>query len=290
MPSGASSASVGIGRASSGRGPSPPRQRAHAATVGQLVRVAAEPTTRPKCPAGSATSYSSARDAARRIARTLGAGAISSTSPTKARIGRSMSASVTSRSSTMKPPSSIRLWATNWRMKSASAGPGQATQPSASRKRRWRSRGSSASRSCRASTKASCWRSDFTGSRSRKPARLAQAGSHSAREGARGDQLGHADGELLGHAERDGRARVDRGAEGHERVDALAAAVGGGLVGEHAALRVAAEHDVAAGELAHAVHRLADRAHVVGQRAREPALLALGRAEVDDQGLARRGR
>ena len=178
MPSGASSASVGIGRASSGRGPSPPRQRAHAATVGQLVRVAAEPTTRPKCPAGSATSYSSARDAARRIARTLGAGAISSTSPTKARIGRSMSASVTSRSSTMKPPSSIRLWATNWRMKSVSAGPGQATQPSASRKRRWRSRGSSASRSCRASTKASCWRSDFTGSRSRKPARLAQAGSH----------------------------------------------------------------------------------------------------------------
>src|SRR5438270_597088 len=51
-----------------------------------------------------------------------------------------MSASVTSWSSITNPPWSSRLWATNWRTKSASAGPGQATQPSASRKRRCRSR------------------------------------------------------------------------------------------------------------------------------------------------------
>ena len=51
-----------------------------------------------------------------------------------------MSASVTSRSSITKPPETSRLWTPNWRITSASAGPGQATQPSASRKRRWRSR------------------------------------------------------------------------------------------------------------------------------------------------------
>ncbi len=88
-----------------------------------------------------------------------------------------MSASVSSRSSITKPPSSIRLWAMNWRRKSAIAGPGQATQPSASRNRRWPSRGSSASRSWSCSRNSIRLRADLTGSSSRKPVRLAQAGS-----------------------------------------------------------------------------------------------------------------
>ena len=41
---------------------------------------------------------------------------------------------------------------------------------------------------------------------------------------------------------------------------------------------------VAAGLLADAVDRLVDREHVVVERALEPALLALGSAEVDDPG------
>ena len=39
-----------------GSSPSPARQRVQAATAGQLVPVAAEPTTRPKCPARRASS------------------------------------------------------------------------------------------------------------------------------------------------------------------------------------------------------------------------------------------
>ena len=160
-----------------GSSPSPERQPTQSATVGQVIVFELEPTTSPKWPALSASSYTSARGAAWRIARTPAAGAISSTVPTTDRIGHSMSASVTRRSSITNPPSSIRLWAMNWRRKSAIAGPGQATQPSASRNRRWRSRGSSASRSCSASRKSSRLRTDLTGSSSRKPVRLAHAGS-----------------------------------------------------------------------------------------------------------------
>ena len=151
--------------------------------------------------------------------------------------GRSMSASVTSRSSITKPPWSIRLWAMNWRMKSASAGPGQATQPSPIRKRRWRSRGSSASRSCSWSTKSSCWRSDFTGSSRRKPVRLIHAGQRAARRrrarrGTRRRGPATSSGSPSGSAP----ARVDRAAEGDQAGDALAAPVGRGLVAEHPAL------------------------------------------------------
>ena len=63
------------------------------------------------------------------------------------------------------------------------------------------------------------------------------------------------------------------------------------LVGEHAALRVAAEVHVAAGVLADGVDARGDRAHVVVERAAHAALFALGRAEVDDgrRDPARRG-
>ena len=79
--------------------------------------------------------------------------------------------------------------------------------------------------------------------------------------------------------------RVDRRAEGDQRVDVGAAAVGGGLVGEHAALRVAAQHHRAAGRLDDAVDGVADGEHVVGERALEPAGLAVGVPEVDDPGV-----
>ena len=81
------------------------------------------------------------------------------------------------RSSITKPPWSIRLWAMNWRMKSATAGPGQATHPSPIRKRRCRSRGSSASRSWSWRTKSSRWRRSLTGSSRRNPVRLIHAGT-----------------------------------------------------------------------------------------------------------------
>ena len=72
----------------------------------------------------------SARGAASWIARTASGGAISSTSPTNARIGDVMSASVTGRPAMLKPPVSIRLWTRNCCRNSLRAGPGHATQPS----------------------------------------------------------------------------------------------------------------------------------------------------------------
>ena len=146
----------------------------------------------------------------------------------------------------------------NWRMKSATAGPGQATHPSPIKKRRWRSRGSSASRSCSWRMKSTCWRSDLTGSSSRKPVRLIQAGHGGASEDA-GEHPGRRLGDLLGDPERQRHPGVDRAAEGDHGVDPLAAAVGGRLVTEHPALRVAAEVDVAPGRLADPVDRVGRR-------------------------------
>ena len=192
-----------------------------------------------------------------------------------------MSASVTSRSSITKPPSSIRLWAMNWRRKSAIAGPGHATQPSASRNRRWPSRGQQRLAVVQAQ--------DEVDPAAQRLDRVEQPEAGAARprrqrhaaEDAVGEQLGGAGGELLGDAERHRQPRVDRAAERDQRAEPVVAAVGGRLVAEHPALRVAAEVDVAAGRLAHAVDGVGDREHVVGQRALESPLLVLGRAEVD---------
>ncbi len=109
---------------------------AQAATVGQVPFVAAEPTTMPRCPTGSETSWMSARGAARPMALTASGCPILSFSPTKHRMGRSMSASASGRPSMTMPPASIRFCAMNWRSASASAGAGQAIQPSDSMKRR----------------------------------------------------------------------------------------------------------------------------------------------------------
>lgn len=62
-------------------------------------------------------------------------------------------------------------------MNSASAGPGQATQPSFMRYRRWPSRGSSASRSCSANKNCSCPVTALTGSSSWNPVRVAHPGT-----------------------------------------------------------------------------------------------------------------
>ena len=97
-----------------------------------------------------------------------------------------------------------------------------------------------------------------------------------------GDQARAADGELFRDPERQRAPHVDRRAERDHAREALAAPVGGGLVAVHAALRVAAEMHVAPGLGAHDLDGVADRDHVIGQRALQAALLVLGRAEVDD--------
>ncbi len=143
----------------------PSRHSAHDATAGQVCAIARLPTTSPKCPARSDVSYTCARGAARRIPRTIGGGAISSTSPTNVSTGHVMSASVTSRSPTTNPPVSIRLCWMNCRRNSASAGPGHDTHPSRSRNRRCRSLGASRSRSCSCRMKSTRDRTDLTGLR-----------------------------------------------------------------------------------------------------------------------------
>ena len=98
-----------------------------------------------------------------------------------------------------------------------------------------------------------------------------------------GEERGRADRRILGKPEAERAAGVDGAAEDDDRVDPPRAPVGGDLVAEHPALGVAADVDlVVAGLGADPVDRLVDREHVVVEGALEAALLALGRAEVDD--------
>ena len=138
----------GIGTMWSGRSPPPESHCTQAATVGQVMVAAFEPTTRPKCPARIITSYASAFGAARLIPRTEAGWPMSSTSPMNASTGQVMSDSVTNWPLMANPPVIIRLCVTNCLSSSETAGPDQAIQPSLSRKRRCCSRGSNASRSC----------------------------------------------------------------------------------------------------------------------------------------------
>ena len=75
--------------------------------------------------------------------------------------------------------------------------------------------------------------------------------------------------------------RVDRTAERDDAGDVSTTPVGGRLVGEHAALRVAGEVDISTGVLVHLVDDLADRDDVVGEIAIPSALFGVGRTEVD---------
>ncbi len=78
------------------------------------------------------------------------------------------------------------------------------------------------------------------------------------------------------HVHRQGGQRVDRRAERDDAGEVLRPAVGRGLVGEHAALRIAGEVDVAAGDLLDGVDRLAQRDDVVGEVAVHAALDLVG--------------
>ena len=202
----------------------PRASAAQAATAGQVVPRRGRADDEPEVPGAQRHLVDLGARRGRRD-RPHGCAAGRSRRPPRRRSGpgRSMSASVTRRSSMTKPPWSMRLWATNWRMKSASAGPGQATQPSPCRKRRW-PRAAAAPRGRAAGrTKSTCWRSGLD--RVQQPeARAARPGGQrpcaprtSADEGR-----GRATAELLGEPERDRAARVDRAAEGDQAGDALA--------------------------------------------------------------------
>jgi hypothetical protein len=96
-----------------------------------------------------------------------------------------------------------------------------------------------------------------------------------------GDEVDGLDDQVVVDAERHGAVGVDRAAVGDDAGDVGRASVGGRLVAEHAALAVAAQVHRAAGDLRHLCHRLAERDHVIGQRALEAAGLPLRCAEVD---------
>ena len=85
--------------------------------------------------------------------------------------------------------------------------------------------------------------------------------------------------QLIG--ETDVAVDVDRAAHRDDGREARAAAERGGLVREHAALRVAGEVDVASGRGANAIDRVGHRPDVIVEGAVHAAGLALGRAEVD---------
>ena len=74
---------------------------------------------------------------------------------------------------------------------------------------------------------------------------------------------------------------VDRSPERDEAGQVSSTSIGGSLVAEHAALRIPAEVNVAAGVLVHLVHDLADGDDVIGQSTAPPALFGIGRTEID---------
>ena len=127
---------------------------------------------------------------------------------------------------------------------------------------------------------------DFAGVSSLKLVRLNQPGTASLRNSPLSMSVrGQSRGRLGRERDRQRRAGVDRRAERDQRVDALVPPERRGLVREHAALRVAGEHDVASGLLAHDVDRFADGQDVVVEIAFEATRVAIGMAEVDDPGV-----
>ncbi len=128
--------SYDIARTSRGRGPLPSRHSIHVDVIGHVWVAAVLPTTRPKWPARRSASKTWARGAARRMPRTASGWPMSSTSPTKARIGTVSSVNDTTLPRIENPPVIMRLWTTNWVSNSATAGPDQATHPSMARNRR----------------------------------------------------------------------------------------------------------------------------------------------------------
>ena len=145
----------------------------------------------------------------------------------------------------------------NWRMKSATAGPGPGDPPLPHQE--------AALALARQQRLAVVELEDELDLLAQRLDRVEQAKAGAAHPGRDrgapedpGEHAGRRLGDLLGDPERQRDPGVDRAAEGDHRVDPLAAAVGGRLVTEHPALRVAAEVDVAPGRLAHPVDGLGD--------------------------------
>ncbi len=244
-----------------GCAPSPSRQRIHSATVGHVMVSAVEPTTRPKWPALTATSNStSAAGAASTMPRTdAGARPISSRSPTKYRIGQLMSARVTVRPAMTKPPEVMRLATMNSSTNLRRAGPGQATKPSPPRNKRRASRFSSAWRSWSLRTNSTSWPASLRADSSLKPVDVRNPGRPSIRSSGRASaRRASTPCEAARPADRPGQVAVDvdRAAHRDDRGQAGAAPERGGLVGEHAALRVAGQVHGPAGDGADAIDRL----------------------------------
>ena len=191
-----------------------------------------------------------------------------------------MSARVSSRSSITKPPSSIRLWAMNWphELGQRRARPGHPAvalqEPPLALARQQRL----AIVQLHHELDPAAERLDRI---EQEEAVAAEPGGQRRAAKDVGDQAGQPRGQLLGEPERHPQPRVDRAAERDQRAQPVVAAVGGRLVAEHPALGVAAQVHVAAGGLADAVDGVRDGQHVIGERALQPALLALGGAEVD---------
>ena len=123
-----------------------------------------------------------------------------------------------------KPPSSMRLWAMNCRRNSAIAGPGpRRPSPRPPGSGAGPRAASSASRSCSCKRNSTRLRADLTGSSSWKPSRLAHAGQRPARRTAgRRASPARLEANCSGRPNGIAAARVDRAAEGDQRVDALA--------------------------------------------------------------------
>ena len=96
-----------------------------------------------------------------------------------------------------------------------------------------------------------------------------------------GHQPEHPAGHVLGDTKGNHAAGVGRAAKGHHRGQPDAAPIGGGLVAEHASLAVATEVHVTTRLLPYPVDRIADRQHVIGERALQSAFFVLGCTEVD---------
>ena len=182
----ASCGSAGAGSraaiARAGSGPASSRHFIHSTTVVHVDASAVEPTTMPKCPASSGTSYiASTRGAARRIPRTAAGRPISSRRPTKYRIGQVRSASVTAWPSITNPPDCMRLPTISSSTNLRNAGPGHATNPWPPRNSRLASRFSSAWRSCRLRTKSTSCASSLRADSRRNPVDVTSPGSPSMR-------------------------------------------------------------------------------------------------------------
>ena len=97
-----------------------------------------------------------------------------------------------------------------------------------------------------------------------------------------GHEVGDVGSEAGRHVHRQCGQGVHRRAEGHDAGQVAGLPVGGGLVGEHAALRIAGQVHVLAGGGFDGVDGRAEPHHVIGQVAVHTALDLIGRTEVDD--------